>query len=70
MADLKSYSICSLSEDGSCLSSHYTSNTYEKCDQALDKYQNMYPHAVVDIYSKVDLQGLVVHRNDFDYYYL
>lgn len=70
MADLKNYSICSMSEDGSCLASHYTSDSYEKCDQALDKYQNMYPHAVVDIYSKADLQGLVVNRNDFDYYYL
>ena len=70
MADLKNYSICSMSEDGSCLASHYTSNSYEKCDQALDKYQDMYPNAFVDIYSKADLQGLVVHRNDFDHYYL
>ena len=70
MADLKRYSICTLSDDGSCLASHYTSDSYDKCDEALDKYQDMYPNALVDIYSRADLQGLVVHRNDFDFLYL
>ena len=48
-----------MSEDGSCLASHTPATATRSGDQALDKYQDMYPNAFVDIYSKADLQGLV-----------
>lgn len=68
MAKLKRYTICSVTPEG--LATHYTSDSYEKCDQAIDRYWDMYPNADIDIYEEKDMKGCRVYRNDYDYMYL
>jgi hypothetical protein len=69
MAKLKRYTICSI-VNGDGLVTHYTSDSYDHCDRAVDRYRYMYPNNAIDIYEEKDMKGCRIYRNDYDYMYL
>jgi hypothetical protein len=69
MAKLKRYTICSI-VNGDGLATHYTSDSYDHCDRAIDRYRYMYPNNAIDIYEEKDMKGCRIYRNDYDYMYL